>query len=386
MDKPYVSAYLQDTLVKMGIPVLNNSKDEEFLQAKCLNMVTDKDSLCSMDKESPLILYCNSENSLHWINSNLGNTELPEKIDLFKDKIKFRKQISSIYTTFFFKEVEYGKLAEVNISKIRKPFIIKPAVGFLSMGVYKVNNDNEWMNTIKQIQTEMEKVKGMFPIEVMDSSHFIIEECINGDEYAIDAYFNSSGKPVVLNIFKHSFSSENDVGDRLYYTSKKIMKQYLERFQEILATIGKLCDLKNFPVHMEVRVDKNEMIVPIEINPMRFAGWCTTDIAHYAYGINVYEYYFNQKEPDWYSILKEDDNRLCCLILADIPKDVKLDDIQGVNYNDFICEFDNLFELRKIDYKKYPLFAFVFASVPDSISEINKILCNDLRKFIVCNN
>lgn len=35
----------------------------------------------------------------------------------------------------------------------------------------------------------------------------------------------------------------------------------------------------NFPVHVEIRV-KEDKICPIEFNPMRFAGLCTTDIAY----------------------------------------------------------------------------------------------------------
>ena len=56
---------------------------------------------------------------------------------------------------------------------------------------------------------------------------------------------------------------------------------------EYVAEIGKLKNIKLFPMHIEVRVTKTGDVVPIEINPMRFAGWCTTDVANYAWRINV---------------------------------------------------------------------------------------------------
>lgn len=59
-------------------------------------------------------------------------------------------------------------------------------------------------------------------------------------------------------------------------------------------------NLKNFPAHIEIRIDKNGNINPIEVNPLRFGGWCTTgDISWYAYGFNSYEYFLKGKKPDW---------------------------------------------------------------------------------------
>jgi hypothetical protein len=43
----------------------------------------------------------------------------------------------------------------------------------------------------------------------------------------------------------------------------------------ILSKIGKELHLKNFPAHAEVRIDENK-IIPIEVNPLRFGGFCTT--------------------------------------------------------------------------------------------------------------
>jgi hypothetical protein len=43
-------------------------------------------------------------------------------------------------------------------------------------------------------------------------------------------------------------------------------------------------------MHVEVRVD-GDVICPIEFNPMRFAGFSSTDVAYYAYGIRTIEYF-----------------------------------------------------------------------------------------------
>ena len=149
-----------------------------------------------------------------------------------------------------------------------------------------------------------------------------------------------------------------------------------------MTAIGKATGTINFPVHIEVRADKNGLVIPIEVNPMRFAGWCTTDIAYYAYGINVYDYYFNQKKPDWNQILKNDDDKLYCLVVADIPKDINLNEINEVNYESYMSEFSYILEFRRIDYRKYPVFAFAFVSVESNSNEVDEILKLDLRQYI----
>ncbi|MDD3873960.1 MAG: ATP-grasp domain-containing protein [Methanosarcina sp.] len=104
-------------------------------------------------------IYSNSENSIGWILENLGFTGLPEKIELFKNKIKFRELLERLYPKLYFKGVEFEKLDKIRVEEIEKPFIIKPAVGLFSLGVHKVSTDAEWDSVLKRIKAE---VKEMF--------------------------------------------------------------------------------------------------------------------------------------------------------------------------------------------------------------------------------
>jgi NADPH-dependent curcumin reductase CurA len=47
----------------------------------------------------------------------------------------------------------------------------------------------------------------VFPENVLNTSNFIIEEFIRGEEYAIDYYYDNNGA-VLLNVLHHLFSSE----------------------------------------------------------------------------------------------------------------------------------------------------------------------------------
>ena len=126
----------------------------------------------------------------------MRNTKLPGYINLFKDKVEFRKLIKSIYPNFFFKEVSFKDIDQLDLEDLPMPFIIKPAVGFLSLGVHKVVNAQEWSKVKDEIISEFTDAKAVFPIEVVNTSSFIIEEVIEGDEFAFDAYFDENGKAV----------------------------------------------------------------------------------------------------------------------------------------------------------------------------------------------
>jgi len=383
LDKPYISKFLENTIMEMKLPVLKNDATKEFGLTSDIDYLKDEEFIRKFKENEEFFIYSNSENPINWIANNLSFTDLPGKINLFKDKVEFRKLLKDIYPDFFYKEITFNELDEVDITEIRKPFIIKPSIGFFSMGVYKVNSVDDWGNVVKKLKREVKRMKGKYPIEVIDSSKFIIEENIEGEEFAIDVYYNDSGEPVILNIFKHIFSSGKDVSDRVYITSKEIIENYHNLFLDFLSQMGNLVNIYNFPMHVEFRVDKDKQVIPIEVNPMRFAGWCTADIAYYAYGINVYEYFFKQKVPDWEEILKDKENKIYSIVVADLPGGIDIDDIKGIDYEGFVSHFENPLEVRKIDYEEHAVFAFLFTETSrENWQELEQILNSDLKEYI----
>lgn len=390
LDEPYVSQLLKDTITEMRLPLLKNKTSERLGFDEGIKLLKDEEFIELLKKQKVCKIYSNSEISLVWMADKLGFTGIPEKIWLFKDKLRFRELVESIYSDFSYQGVEFGKLDELDIESIRKPFIIKPAVGFFSAGVYKVSASEEWESVLRALKQEMETIKGLFPVQVFSSEKFVFEDYIEEPELAVDAYYNSEGKPVILDILEHLFPSEDDVEDKVYVTSKKTIKKYLEEALELLKKINeaaKLLDaeLRNFPLHIELRVDKQKRLIPVEVNPIRFAGWCTTDIAYYAYGINVHRYFFERLEPDWRGILKDEekDDRTYCLLIAKKPDDIKTADIEAFDYEGFVSGFETPLELRKLDYRQYPVFAFLFTETRNSNwIEIDRYLRADLKKYM----
>jgi biotin carboxylase len=83
------------------------------------------------------------------------------------------------------------------------PFVVKPSIGFFSIGVHIIKNKEDWLKAKNELQAE--KLKSIFPESVLNTNHFIIEEFIPGEEYAIDYYHDQDGKVVILKHLTSSF-------------------------------------------------------------------------------------------------------------------------------------------------------------------------------------
>ena len=384
VDKPYVSDFFKMTVRDNAIPVVGTDIAKELGLYSGTKVISEDRAIEMARQLDNLTVYTTSENSIGWISKHLAFINLPEKIALFKDKLKFRELTRSIFPYFYFKKVRVEDFKKVQFNEMPLPFIIKPTVGFFSMGVYKVSSFEEWTNTIDSIIAEIDQIKDLYPAEVLDTSSFIIEQCINGEEFAVDAYYNSIGEPVILSILKHTFSSDTDVSDRVYISSKKIIENNLKEFTEFAGKIGNLAGVKNFPVHIELRRDNDGSLLPIEVNPMRFGGWCTTaDISFLAYGFNPYLYYYSQKKPNWSEVLKGKEGKLFSIIVLDNSTGIDVDEITSFNYEKLLSKFEKPIELRKIDFQKYPVFGFLFTETrEDNFIELKNILDSDLNEFI----
>ena len=383
IEKPYASEFLIDTIVQNDWFVLDNKAIRDAnIEEGALNLISSDEAAEHYLKQEYPLIYANSENAISWVLNNLPQSNTSAYIKLFKDKIEFRNLLKELYPNFYFREISYDDLFNIKDNELRYPFVIKPAVGFLSLGVHTVYNKEEWQEVLKNIRNEMNRAVSLYPQNVINSSKYIIEELIDGDEYAIDAYYDRNGEPVILNVFQHPFLNKEDVRDRIYIISTEIMIKYMARFNILLRDIGNMRNIRNFPIHIEVRVTNNSEILPIEINPMRFAGWCTTDVAKYAWGINTYEYFHYQKHPDWNEILPNAKNEMYYFSMAEVPVNIDRKKINGFDYERFLSNYSNVLELRQIDYTYHPLFAVIFGSTT-SKNEINRILSLNTKDFIL---
>lgn len=377
LDEPYISSFCIKTLNKNSYPVFKNDKTTNILN----NLIEKENFLSEFMADNKL--YTNSENPINYILPLLEKTNIPKRIEIFKDKIKTRELLSEIYPDFMFKKVSYNELSTLNPDDFKYPFVIKPAVGFLSFGVYTVFKKEDLKPVIEKIKISLNGACKLFPNCVLNADNFIIEDYIDGDEFAADVYFDKNSKPVILNIFKHPFLDEFDVSDRMYITNKEIILKYKDKFEVLFEKLAKSLDLSNFPMHIELRAS-GDKIIPIEINPYRFAGWCLCDIAYFAYGINPYEYYMQDKMPNWSEILSSN-NSTYAFIMAEVPSDIDKNTIDKFKIDDFIKDMKaEILDIREYDFLNKPMFAsfFIKSNNYDNMKHILKMNTKDYIKRV----
>lgn len=385
VDKPFISKFLIETIRDFNFKIISTPNARELVNDDSLEWIDENEAITLLKGISPCPLYSVSENGLNWIEQHLKGTELAVQIGVLKDKFKFRELIKNIFPDFYFKKVSLREIHSLDSNEVSFPFVIKPSIGFFSIGVHIVKNEEDWLNAKNELQPE--KLKSIFPESVLNTSNFIIEEFIDGEEYAIDYYHDHEGKVVILNILHHVFSSGKDTSDRVYTTSKNIIVKHEKKFGVFLASIGKKLGLKNFPAHAEIRVDDHGNIHPIEINPLRFGGWCTTaDLSGITLGLNSYDYFFNNKKPNWEVIFKGKEDKLFSVIVLNNSSGIDAAHISNFNYSKLAEDFINPVLVRKLNIKQFPLFGFVFAETPQqNKQELYSILTSDLRKYITRN-
>lgn len=383
IDQPYISDFLLRTIKENNFEIISTNEAKSLINDDSLNWISEDDAKNKIIKTTNPLVYTNSENSLTWIFNNLKATNLPDQISLFKDKLKFRELTKDLFPNFLFRKIKIDDIQSLAINELKLPFVIKPSLGFFSIGVHIVHNKNDWHAAQKELTYD--NLKSMYPKEVMDASTFIIEEYIEGEEFAIDAYFNNDGEVVVLNILHHQFSSSSDVSDRVYSTSQSIISKYKESIEDFLNPIGKKVNLKNFPLHVEVRIDNEGVIRPIEINPQRFGGWCTTgDLSWYAFNFNSYEYFFQNKKPNWDDVFKNKKNEIYSIILLNNNSGIKPSEISYFDFDALKKDLENVLVVRKLDFDKYPAFGLLFTETSEgNEKELKEILDSDLTKYII---
>jgi hypothetical protein len=322
LSKPYVSKVLEETLRNTQVPVLKMDNLDLHNEQE-LNIISEQ---CFFDQyrngNSLVPLFCNSEGSLPLICKNLpASASLNQIIGLFKDKAEFRRFVRDDFPQFFFQTLELRDWDTIDPTRLPYPVIVKPAAGYSSIGVFRVENAKQWKEVGCSLQQILAIGADMYSADVVNTNKLIIEQWIEGTEYAIDAYFDSDGTPVILNLFTHKFMHDNDLSDRIYYTSKYVLQEMLNPISEFLSKLSEKIDLRLIPLHIEVRQTKEGFIIPIEINPLRFAGCGTTELGIHAYGINSYEYFFQQRKPDWESIVNGMDHGIYSFFLCRIRTD-----------------------------------------------------------------
>ncbi|MDD2228744.1 MAG: ATP-grasp domain-containing protein [Candidatus Cloacimonetes bacterium] len=329
-------------------------------------------------KESDKV-YVPSETSLSTVMQRMDNPACVEGINKLKDKYLCREALRSLYPNFYFAKCKLDEISEADIRN--KKIVIKPLKGFFGTGVRFADSSTN-LNALKEeIRREVTENSRFFPESILTKDEYILEEYIEGEEYAVDMFYDELGKAVITNIYHHPVPENQDYAHLMYYSNKELFDNYLESFIRFFNEFGATLNLRNFPIHAEFKLRGTEFI-PIEFNPMRYGGFGLADLAFNSYGYQPIAAYFNNQAPNWETIWKSRQPYSYAFILAYNGKgvDTKTKAPDHKRFRDYLQKHAELMDYVKLDFRKNPVFAIAYIR-SDAYYKMMKLLNTEFRDY-----
>lgn len=370
ISSSFVSDLLLKTLVKYKIPTYF-----DFETSVDINQVNKDQIVHLLSMEDPKLIYTNAEDVLPIILESDVEDELKRSIRLFKDKILLREFFQKSEPEIYFTQLAKNELLSYTPPP-NKDLVIKPEIGFLSIGIRRITRPEEWKTKAREALNEVNQSQGVFHESVLKSDRFLVEEYIEGEEYACDGFYDGNGVPVVLLVTKHLFRDEEDTRDVVYYTTAELMEKLTPKVAQVMARISEENPIRYFPFHFEFRIKDGNMHA-IEVNPLRFGGFGLADLNYYAFGVNSYEYYLEQKKPEWREILPGHRGKYYGFVLGRVtPESRGKEPLHGA----FKATFRKILDYAFIDHNRYPCFSRALVET-ESLADLEKYPVMNFSKF-----
>jgi ATP-grasp domain len=247
-----------------------------------------------------------SEASLDVLMGCINDDTKIDAILKLKDKYKFRQILSEIYPNYAFKLID---TAEIKDLVITEKSVIKPVKGCFGTAVRVIEPTTDFGQLSIDLQEELQKNGTVFSDTVLSKEKFLVEEFIDGEEFAVDMFYNADREPCIVNIYHHPMPNNLAYLHMIYYSSKNVFDDIYAKAKHFFTALNKILKVKNFAMHSEFKLN-GENLVPIEINSMRFGGMGLGNMVFHGLGVNPYQYFFEDREPNWKAIWedKKDEN------------------------------------------------------------------------------
>ena len=275
--------------------------------------IISNDNLISAD----LCFYANqkvcitSETSIEII-ANRIDLNRANAIKQLKDKFAFRQILSKIYKNYQYSLI---KATEIEHLRISEKMVIKPIKGCFGTAVRIIEPSTDFKKLSLDLNSELLKNGSVFSDSVLSKDDFIVEQFIEGEEYAVDMFYNSKGEPCIVNIYHHPMPNNKAYLHMIYYSSKEVFDKIYDKAKTFFIELNKILGVTNFVMHSEFKMSERDLI-PIEINSMRFGGMGLGNLVYHSLKINPYMYYLNDIEPNWQNIWKGNEHNIFTFFIA----------------------------------------------------------------------
>ena len=360
--------YISELVTKIGTEGEGKIKikvisEEDFRNSELIIKTGDK-------------VYAPTESALEIILERSEDTTFVNAVNLLKDKHKFRKLMSNMYPDFYFAKTTINKLENIKLDRNKK-YIVKPTKGFFGTAVKELNKKTNISEITKEIRNELKKSSRYFPESILSKNELIIEQFVEGEEYAVDMYFNGNGNPEILNIYHHPLPEKNEYFHVLYYTSKDVFDRFYDRLNAIFIELNQHLTITNFPIHAEFKLE-NDKLIPIEMNPLRYGGFGLADLAYHAFGFNPFNAFFNNFKPNWQEIWNTRNEFHYGWVLGYNGTNINVNTHEP-DHADFQEYLGDILHYVEINHKENPAFsiAYIKDDCPKSLQRLLKTEFND---------
>jgi hypothetical protein len=294
-------------------------------------------------------------------------------IKTLKDKYSFRKALASIYPEYRY---QFVKASEINSLKITHKSVIKPVKGVFGTAVRTIDRDTDLTNLAIELKAELSKNASIFSDGVLSQEDFLVEEYIDGEEYAVDMFYDATGNPCIINICHHPIPKNRAYLHILYYFSQEVFDRIYTKAKHFFTQLNQILNVTNLTMHCEFKLDDSKLM-PIEINTLRYGGMGFGNMVFHALGINPYTCFLNNIEPDWQTIWKDKREDIFCFFIAYNGANINVSEYKP-NRERLKQQFTEVLLEQSFDYQNQLTFGiYCLKETKENLSNLLKIDFDD---------
>ncbi|MDV6167184.1 ATP-grasp domain-containing protein [Flavobacterium sp. DG1-102-2] len=342
-----------------------------------LQIISDSDTLkltgVLSGNEKVLLI---SESSIEKVLGCLPNdTNKRKAIEVLKDKYCFRELVKDAH--YQIKKVALDELTNLNIDR---KSVVKPLKGCFGTAVKIVDSNTDMRDVYETIIAELARNGSMFGDAVLSTKDFIVEDFIDGEEYAVDMFYNSEGAACIVNIYHHPLPKHEEYLHMIYYSSRGVHEAVYQKAKTFFNQLNKQLQVTDFAMHSEFKMC-GDALVPIEINCMRYGGMGLGNLVYHSFNVDPYYYFLEGIEPDWQNIFKDIpyDYRFVYFIAYNAAGKDKLTHYPVVEK--LRGKFTNIKLERLFDYQKQ--LAFGVYCLQENEENLNELLNIDFDDYFL---
>nr|VFJ86344.1 MAG: ATP-grasp domain-containing protein [Candidatus Kentron sp. H]VFJ95340.1 MAG: ATP-grasp domain-containing protein [Candidatus Kentron sp. H] len=328
-------------------------------------------------------LFVPSQSSLDIVMERMDDPERLHGIEELSDKYQCRSLMRPMFPDFEFSRMELSEMKKDTFSPGGK-YVIKPEKGFFGIGVRTLEDPRDIHAITEEIRKELDANSRFFAGSIFSGEKMIIEEFIEGDEYAVDMFYSEEGRPVIVSLAYHPLPRRKEYDHVLYYTNHRIFQAIVRQAESFFTRLNAILNLRAFPIHAEFRITEAGDLLPIELNPLRYGGFGMADLSYWSFGQCPYYSFFQDQPYDWDGIWDAyRRNRHYAWILAYNGTGIDTDGIAIKDIHAKLRRFigdEPLIHYQGLEHRTNPVFAIAYLA-EEKEQQLEKWLDVEFRDF-----